>query len=88
MVARACVVAMLVYILTASHVKSFAVGGRRGNCTSCSLRSNEDDMKDGIAREYVFRILSTHRPRPCIKLPLMLTIGLVFQGFLCTFAVM
>jgi hypothetical protein len=87
MVCRACCVPMLVYMDTASQVKKRAVVGSSGNVVKSSFRVNDELIKDGIRCAKTLRSLSTQRPRPCNRLPLMLTIGLVFHGFLWTFAV-
>jgi hypothetical protein len=55
---------MLVYILTASQVKSLALAGRGGNCSNWSLRSKEEEMYEGIFFDNGFSILSAQRPSP------------------------
>jgi hypothetical protein len=83
----ACLVLMFVYIDIASQVKSLAFGGKSGSVISSSFRAKEELIYEGIVVEYCFKYLSTHRPRPCRRLPLILTIGRVFHGVLWTFAV-
>ena len=76
---------MLVYMLTASAVNSFAPCGIGGSSSNASFRSYEEAIKDGRDVDMGCSAVSNQIPNACRRLPLQETTGRVLRGLLCTF---
>ena len=75
---------MLVYIDTASAVKSWAEGGRF-RVERSDLSAKVSLKYDGCTLAAICSLLSTHLPRLKVGVPGQEMIGRVSHGFLCIF---